>query len=207
MRDLYQQAKLTEGFFDEAEAIFLIEKVQQLNKEAKILEIGSYYGRSTLFILSAMKASQVLISLDTFSKMAGYKDSSHSFWSLVKTTNDNRHMILPMTISNAYEHLNNEKFDLCFIDGNHSFAGVTIDLSYCIMMSKINSFILCHDVSELFPGVKLAVSTFEKAGVLKKIGQVKTLALFEIKSRPSWILDPSVYRERKYGTQQRLKRQ
>ena len=38
-----------------------------------------------------------------------------------------------------------DSIDLAFIDGDHSFAGVTRDLNAVLKKMKKDSFILCHD--------------------------------------------------------------
>ncbi len=194
MRNYYKEALSTKGFFSEQEAQFLIANVNSLKNDANILEVGSYYGRSTLFMLSAMKESQKLISLDKFVKVAGYSNSTHSFWKLLNTVNDRRHTLIPNSLDKGYEHLKETAFDLCFIDGNHSFVGVTTDLSYSIMLCKLGGFILCHDVCELFPGIEMILESLESKNVLKKISQVNTLAKYEVLEKPTWLIDPAVYK-------------
>jgi predicted O-methyltransferase YrrM len=189
---LYERALNTEGFFEVEEATLLMKAVTMMPSEAIMLEIGSYYGRSTLFALSALSPDQRWVVVDSFRDAASY--SGHSFWKLAQTLTDNRISLLPMTLQNAFLHLPQQNFDLVFVDGDHSFLGVTQDLSLSIALLKPGGNLLCHDVCELFPGVEATINLLESLDVIKMVEKVGSLALFSVHSRPSWLIDPSVYR-------------
>lgn len=189
---LYQKALETEGFFNEEEAQLLMRAISQVSSKAKMLEIGSYYGRSTLFALAALNSEQRWVVVDSFRSAAAY--SGHSFWKLHNHVADSRIIILPMTLARAYRHLYGESFDLVFIDGDHSFLGVTQDIALSIALAAPGATLLCHDVCELFPGVVAAVEALQRANVLKQEECVGTLVRFRICDRPRWLIDPAVFR-------------
>jgi methyltransferase family protein len=189
---LYEQALQTEGFFSEEEGRFLIRAVSEAPDDAVMLEIGSYFGRSTLFALSAVGPRQRWLIVDSFRCAAAY--SGHSYWSLLERIVHPRAALLPMTLLQASSHIPHGALDLVFIDGDHSFYGVTSDVTIAVSLARQGATLLCHDYSELFPGVFLVLDLLMNAAVLRRIDTVGTLARYEVLSRPSWLLDPAVYR-------------
>lgn len=189
---LYAQALQTEGFFSEEEGQFLIRAVSEVPDDAVMIEIGSYFGRSTLFALSAVGPQQRWLIVDSFRCAAAY--SGHSYWTLLERIPHPRAAILPMTLPQASSHLPHGAFDLVFIDGDHSFHGVASDVAVAVSLARQGAILLCHDYSELFPGVPLVLDLLQNAKVLRSVEMVGTLAKYEVLSRPSWLLDPAVYR-------------
>lgn len=189
---LYQQALRTDGFFTEQEARFLIRAVSEAADDAVMLEVGSYFGRSTLFALSVLGPRQRWIVVDSFRTAAAYK--GHSYWSLRETIAHPGAEILPMTLLQASAHLPQGRFDLAFIDADHSFFGVAGDLAVALSLTRRGATLLCHDYSRNFPGIPLALDMLENAKVIRRIEIVGTLARYEVIDRPSWLVDPSVYR-------------
>lgn len=191
-RVLYRRAVKTNGFFEKKEASLLMRAVMKASDEAVMLEIGSYFGRSTLFALSALKKNQRWIIVDSFREAASY--SGHSFWKLTEALSDKRISLLPMTMREAYPHLLGRGFDLAFVDGDHSFLGVSQDVSLSIALLNLDGMLLCHDVCDLFPGVMATVELLQSAQVIELEEKVGTLTLFRVRSHPAWLVDPAVFR-------------
>jgi hypothetical protein len=189
---LYDQALRTEGVFTEQEAQFLIRAVSEAADDAVMLEVGSYFGRSTLFALSVLGPRQRWIIVDSFRTAAAYK--GHSYWSLRETISHPRAEILPMTLLQASAHLPHGTFDLAFIDADHSFFGVAADLAVALSLTRKGATLLCHDYSRNFPGIPLVLDMLESAKVIRRIEIVGTLARYEVIDRPSWLVDPAVFR-------------
>ena len=192
-RVMLARAEQTDGFFGRDEADFLMDAVASAPDGAAILEIGSYKGRSTLFLLAAMRPGQSLYSVDSFRTAAAY--AGHSYSSLIAHVNDPRHHLLPMTLAEARHHLQPIAFDVVFIDGDHSFLGVSQDLALSVELSRPGAMLLCHDVGELFPGVQAATQALVSMAVLKERGRVSSLVAYRVAGRPSWLTDPDVYRD------------
>src|ERR1700691_3295238 len=190
-RSMIARAEQTDGFFASDEADFLMDAVGSAPDDAAILEVGSYKGRSTLFLLAAMRTEQRLFSVDSFRTAASY--AGHSYSSLIGHVNDPRHHVLPMTLSDARRHLKPLTFDVVFIDGDHSFLGASQDLALSLELSRAGTMLLCHDVTELFPGVQAATQALVSMAVLKESGQVSSLVAYRVTGRPSWLTDPAVY--------------
>jgi predicted O-methyltransferase YrrM len=201
-RALYRRAVKTNGFFSKKEAALLMRAVMKASDEAVMLEIGSYFGRSTLFALSALKKSQRWVIVDSFREAASY--SGHSFWKLTESLSDERITLLPMTIREAYPHLSGRGFDLAFIDGDHSFLGVSQDVSLSIALLNPDGRLLCHDVCDLFPGVMATVELLQSAQVIKLEEKVGTLTLFSVRTRPTWLVDPAVFRGEQLEREKKL---
>lgn len=191
-RRLYEKALATEGFFSVEEADLLIRSINNIPSAGLVLEVGSYRGRSALFALAALHGRQRLVVVDSFRTAGSY--AGHSYWELLGHLDDARACVLPMTLPEAYVHLRSRQFDLVFIDGDHSFSGVAQDLAYGIALTAPQGVVLCHDVCELFPGVLTAVDALIRAGVLARQNQIGKLVVFQLCRRPSWLLDPSVFR-------------
>jgi predicted O-methyltransferase YrrM len=190
---LYEKALSTPGFFAESEADFLIENVLKLSPDGSMLEIGSFFGRSTLFALSALQPEQSMMVVDNFRVAAAY--SGHSFQQLKTWVADPRVTILPLTLLEAAPHLQDTEPDIVFIDGDHSFYGVSQDLAISVSLSAIESLIMCHDVCDLFPGVMWATDMFVRAQILEHVETRRSLASFRVRSKPSWLMNPEVFRD------------
>ena len=160
--------------------------------DAAMLENGAYYGRSTLFALAALKPDQSWIIVGSFRTAAAY--AGHSYHKLRHHTSDRRISILPMTLLQAYPHLYGMPLSVVFIDGDHSFLGVTQDAALSIGLANVGAAVLCHDVNELFPGVMLAMTMLSDVGVLHEEERVGSLVRYRLQEKPRWLLDPAVYR-------------
>jgi hypothetical protein len=98
--------------------------------ERAILEVSSYKGRRTLFLLATIQPGQRLFSVDSFRTAASYKGPF---------------LFIPRLQAITY--------DVVFIDGDHSFMGVSQDLALGVELSCAGAILLCHDVTGLFPDV------------------------------------------------------
>lgn len=53
-----------------------------------------------------------------------------------------------------YYKNNNEKFDIIFIDGDHSYEGVKLDYENCLLILNDGGYIVLHDINSIAcPGV------------------------------------------------------
>jgi predicted O-methyltransferase YrrM len=189
---LYHNAITTAGFFSENEASLLIDSVAMAGEGALMLEVGSFMGRSTLFALSAISDSQRWIVVDSFQSAAAY--TGHSFWQLDSALAGHA-TILPATFVEAYPHLRERRFDCVFIDADHSFRGFATDVALALALLRPKGLLLCHDVTEVFPGVALVVEALIRAGVLQEEVRVESLVRFRAALRPSWLVEPEPFRD------------
>jgi predicted O-methyltransferase YrrM len=183
--DLYARACSIEGYFTEAEASLLMRAIQSAGHVPTYLEIGSFRGRSTMFALSAMPREGALVVVDAFVY------GGHSPAELKVTLADPRVSIHKGTTVDNWTVLSSCRPDVVLIDADHSFAGVALDLALVIAVTPIDGLIATHDVSDRFPGVKLAVDALASRGVLVPVEGVDDLMIWAVRRRPRWLLDPS----------------
>ena len=189
---LLRRARGTEGYFREDEAELLMRCVGDLRPGESVLEVGSYHGRSTLFGLAALGPGRHWYAVDDFRTAAGY--AHHSYLQLLTHVADPRLRLLPLTLAAAWQHLAPVPLGLSFLDGDHSLLGVGQDAAIAIALLDGAGTLLCHDVTDLFPGVPLLTDCLVGAGVLIERERVCTLVAYDVVESPSWLTDPSVYR-------------
>lgn len=187
---LYEQALTTEGFFSPVEASLLIRLVKAAGSACRLLEVGSYRGRSTLFGLAALATDGELVAVDAFVDAASYR--GHTAEELRLRIRDPRLRIVSGTLTTAWHALADAPFDIAFVDSDHSFAGACHDLALACVLLRPEGTLLVHDVSELFPGVVAGVGALNGAGVLSELEQAETLRAYRLVSRPAWLVDPRV---------------
>ena len=115
-----------------------------LNKDKTVLELGTNNGVSTkLFSKYAKKVTAVDILLT---------QKFNSF--LSSADNVEFHNISFFTFSK----INNEKYDLIYIDGDHSYESIKEDINIFKQFVKPGGIISGHDYNSLTPGVTTAVN-------------------------------------------------
>lgn len=117
-------------------------------KPETILEIGTYHGFSSAYLLSAIKDNDYgfLYSVDPHSKHLKVahehlKNISKYFELIEAFSSDQRFSPMP-----SVPELNWDKIvDLLFIDGAHDFKSVMSDLNKFVPFVAKGGLILCHD--------------------------------------------------------------
>ena len=111
---------------------FLSNTFKDVNNINNILEIGSYEGRSAIFFLEKFKNSKITC-VDTWSgsdehDKTTFTDIERNFdLNTNYFSKDNRVKKFKMT-SNEFFEKNNDKFDLIFVDGDHTASQVLNDI-------------------------------------------------------------------------------
>jgi predicted O-methyltransferase YrrM len=108
-------------------------------KPKNILEIGRNFGASTVVISGALSdnGDGELFSVD----IKNILDQK-----VLELINHNTTVITDSSINLlSNSQLINKKFQIFFIDGDHSFNMVKNDLTKCLALSDQESIILCHD--------------------------------------------------------------
>ena len=142
------------------EGIFLYNLINKYNPK-KILEIGFACGISSAFILTSMNKNSILKSVDPFQKIYwdGFGLNVVKEILKEKKLKSNNHEWIS-NYSHTYFKNNKEKFDFCFIDGDHSYKGTMIDLIGCNKILELNGILVIDDV--LHKDVKKALNDFFK---------------------------------------------
>jgi hypothetical protein len=155
------------NFFDIYE-----KKIYEKKISGKFLIIGSGSGTVPIFfykkILKKIKYPQVIL-LDPIIKNVGYGCPFDECGFIYKLSKFNlkyqRIIFLTMTSISGFKvfYRSNFKFEIVYIDGNHSFKFVLEDL---LKYSKIAKTLMLHDYN--LPGVKNAVKIFKKEKKIKR---------------------------------------
>jgi len=140
------------------EGLFLFLLIQKY-KPKKILEIGFACGTSAAFMLLGMDKKSKLTSVDPFQKLQWDSFGLKVVEKILEENNLSKtmHQWKP-NYSHTFFNMKNNKYDLCFIDGDHSYEGTMIDLEGCHKLLNKNGLLVIDDV--LHKPVKKAIYDF-----------------------------------------------
>ena len=136
-----------------------------------VVEIGSWQGRSTSFLARAVLDSDNgrFFAIDHFKgnvgKEASYvvgkqdlSDLKHNFMSNMKSLNlESSVNLLDMTTIEAAREFTQGQIRFLFIDGNHTYEGVSKDIELFFPLLSSSAIIVFDDFSNAFPGLLKAV--------------------------------------------------
>lgn len=137
-----------EGWDTELEVAILINSIINMVEAKNVLEIGTYRGITTLFMadsIQSRKGSVVTIDIKDYASL-NFKNSK--FKNIINYKLGNSHKILSSL---------NQKFDLIFIDADHSEQGVFKDFNITKKYLNNDGIIIFHD-SNSFKGVKNVIN-------------------------------------------------
>lgn len=173
IKDIYYNISLNVKFRNENKIFTHLtnEEKLELFKLAKtssgiFVEIGSYLGASACFIAKGIVSNKtkgsLLYCVDTWKNDAmseGIRDNYKAFLKNIKTY---KHIIIPLRgysveIAKSF----NNKIDFIFIDGDHSYEGVSSDVKSWLPKIKDEGIIVFHDIG-WSEGVKRTVEEFVK---------------------------------------------
>jgi len=152
--------------------------IDLITPKSKVCEIGVFKGEFSKILLEKLKPTELHL-IDPFNGMmcSGDKDGNNIVWvnldeiykSLTENYKDNPNVILHKGLSfdvlNTFE---DDYFDLIYIDGDHSYDGVKLDLNMSLKKVKKDGYICGHDYTlEKFEGVYNAVNEFCSENNLK----------------------------------------
>lgn len=136
-----------------------------------VLEIGSYYGRSTIWLARTAKEVQCV---DTF-KGTGLGEHRPSTWEEFNINLKRFGVEVKAHIGLSQDIVPNltDKFELIFIDGNHNEPFVRTDIAMSINKLLPGGLIALHDYGdEGNPDVAIVVDSLLFEGILEKVGDV-----------------------------------
>jgi len=159
------RAGLIDGWFGLDEGRQLAEWVSKLPKGARVCEIGSWHGRSSRFIADNLPEGGQLWCVDTWIGSSGEPemhgsahhdrgDHAHQWWWCNLQEHIMAGRVVPVrmhsenaahTIAHLIEKGQMEKFDLIFIDGDHSEEGIKTDGEAWLPLLKEGGLICGHD--------------------------------------------------------------
>lgn len=181
-----------EGWLTPAEGQFLA----QIATDKRVLEIGSYCGRSTICLA---QTAQEVHAVDPFDGRAtpNRKDTFGAF-----SENLERYGVADRVTAHrgtsiaVLPKLQPESFDLVWIDGAHAYESVLLDIWLALKVLKPGGLLAFHDYrSPRDPGVTAAVNKLLAVGG-KLLSSADTVALVDpkgvypddIKPKPAWVV-------------------
>jgi len=137
---------------------------------AVFVEIGSWQGRSAIYMAEKIKESGKNIkfyAVDLFKVPQEYSDDlNHLGESFLNQYYNNIEPVkdyittLVGDSKELYKNFNDQSIDFLFIDGDHSYKGVKADLTLWFPKIKIKGIIAGHDYNETSCGVRQAVDEY-----------------------------------------------
>ena len=150
-------------------------------KEMRIIEIGSYIGESTMIFADRFKE---VVSVDPYINDYDLEDAACSFAPFDKVYEQFVRNTLSVpniksireTSENAFSILKDQQWDMVYIDGLHTYEGVSYDIANYKTIIKPGGFVCGHDYG--WAGVRKAIvelfddkvdATFKDASWAKQI--------------------------------------
>ncbi|MEG4859827.1 class I SAM-dependent methyltransferase [Microcoleus sp. K1-B6] len=150
-----------EGFMVPGQEEYLFNKVKSLSKDAVIVEIGSYKGRSTVAMAYAcIGTNRKIYCIDTWDgNDIDFPDRNFfEIWQHNVQTNGLYEYVVPLqgyshqVLSQWSELTGANKINFIFIDGSHQFLDVLKDFELSFPLLKEDGWIAFHDVVPTWPG-------------------------------------------------------
>lgn len=139
------------------------EELEWLSSQAKrfntIVEIGAWCGRSTVVLLESCKQFVVTVDNWDFNLMRPYGNAEQArktFWENVRKHPRYQDLYVLGMDSKLAAMVIPGRYDMVFIDANHSYEAVLEDIQ--LWLPKTKHLICGHDYSDNWFGVKKAVA-------------------------------------------------
>lgn len=152
-------------------------RLAKMKEGSVFVEIGSYVGASSCFIAAgALKGrrGRLLYCVDTWKNDAmteGHKDTYDSF---IENTKKYKDIIVPLKGTSAEVSPRFDgKIDFLFIDGDHTYEGVKLDVESWFPKLKPGALVVFHDIGWA-EGIQRVVKE-KVAPLAKKEGRLPNL--------------------------------
>lgn len=185
------------GFLSQQDIVELYKAAFKLPKGATILEIGSFFGLSTVVLARAlMDAGNTTAKISCIDLWENYYGSSLTAFISNCESAGVMHMIthIQENCTTAIRHFKNHSIDLLFVDGDHSYEGCFRDLDTYACVVKSDGLIYGHDYSHEYGGVVRAVLEFREKRPFFSLTEPKAgSAVFSLSPLPKKDGDVLVY--------------
>ncbi|MGE0761007.1 MAG: class I SAM-dependent methyltransferase [Pirellulaceae bacterium] len=153
------------GWFDLAKAIAVQQRVKRLPPGAKVVELGSYQGRSSIAIAAVLPPGAVLHCVDHFQGSAEHHamqlDVTQLFDAFCRHVREfgvaDRIRVLKESTTEAADRFPAASCDLILLDASHDFESVCADLDAWYPKLRPGGTLFCDDFDPRWPGVQRAV--------------------------------------------------
>lgn len=175
-----------EGQISRAEAQTLVQLASQVNKDAVIMEIGSYRGRSTIALAfgSRLGHQNRIYSVDPHDEFEGVgggkfgpEDQAYLYRNIIKAEVGDLVSIISLPSADAARAWSKANIGLLWIDGDHRYEAVRSDFNAWSRYLLPGAVVAFHDVDLL--GVRRLIEELLQAGKIVKISRVGLLAWFK----------------------------
>lgn len=146
-------------------ALVIQQIVKQLSPGSRLVELGSFQGRSSVAIASVLPANSVLYCVDHFAGSEEHKkwnlDISNLLDAFIKNIDrfgvKDKINTLVMSTVEAAAKFEPESVDLVLLDAAHDYDSVKTDLLNWYPKLKPGGYLFCDDYEPGWPGVMRAV--------------------------------------------------
>jgi glycosyltransferase involved in cell wall biosynthesis len=181
-----------QGWLSDEEAELLIGSsisvMKKLDRPHRIVEIGSYHGKSTIIFGTVVKElfpGARIFSIDPHDGKLGAVDQG-----LKKFPPSHEHLkknLADAGLTGNVEIIKSHSYEVdwhlpisyLFIDGLHDYPSVSRDFNHFENFLVTGAFIAFHDYVDYFPGVKLFVDQLTRTGKYSRIHQVQSLVILK----------------------------
>jgi predicted O-methyltransferase YrrM len=127
--------------------LFLYSKARRLAPGNVVVEIGSYLGASSTFLAAgAVECGSVVYCVDTWQNEAmseGARDTWEEFQTNTLRFAQTIRPLRARSVEAARQFC--ERVDLLFVDGDHGYEGVVMDIVSWVPKMKVGAWLLMHD--------------------------------------------------------------
>ena len=166
---------------NECEVLFSL--CADVPKDGLVVEVGSQLGRSSSLIEQAKKLRGYRsLHIDPYTDQPEYAKGWVEMM-LKVNGKDHAFTLLCMRTEQAEWYLSklcDEGIDLAFIDGDHLYDAVRIDMALVASRVKSGGFLAAHDYTRPeYPGVQKAIDEFTALGGWKFWGKYEALGVWQ----------------------------
>jgi predicted O-methyltransferase YrrM len=186
---IIEQVRPIEGWLADAEACLLIAAVMHAVKSlpgaSAVVEIGSYCGKSTVVLGSAVGVTHStgvkIFAIDPHDGVVGALDRGleHMTPTLEKfrrnISNAGLAHLVEIVCKRSFEVEWDQPICFLFIDGLHDYANVARDFHHFESWVAPGGFVAFHDYADYFPGVKTFVDELIAGGRYEKVRSALSL--------------------------------
>lgn len=162
------------GWFSRREASAMQSLVRQLPSGAKVVELGSFQGRSSVVIAAVLPPDGILYCVDHFKGSLEHQGKEFKLTDLLsnfKSNIEKHHVddkirILVMDTLQAAKKFEMESVDLLFVDASHDYESIRADILCWYPKLKIGGRLICHDYCASWPDVIKAIESVHLDGAV-----------------------------------------